>query len=103
MSREDDDDDARLFSCFKKYEEIVKQVLLFDEMTESMDPSPRSSKRKTKQNCRGNNSKGAGGTNGSVLDRQSFDEVIVQTITKFLHDLNATTIDHSNPEPPSDE
>lgn len=30
MSREGDD--ARLYSCFKKYEEIVKQVYLYSSM-----------------------------------------------------------------------
>ncbi|KAJ9178118.1 hypothetical protein P3X46_010028 [Hevea brasiliensis] len=45
MSREDDD--ARPYSCFKKYEEIVKQVLLLDELTDSMDPKSRLSKKKS--------------------------------------------------------
>ncbi|KDP44045.1 hypothetical protein JCGZ_05512 [Jatropha curcas] len=88
MSRQDDD--ARLYNCFNKYEEIVKQVILLDELTESMDP-----RRKTK--CRGNNN----GGNGSVLERESFDQVIVKTITKYLHDLNTNTI-HPDDKPSSD-
>ncbi|CAK7332327.1 unnamed protein product [Dovyalis caffra] len=98
MSREEDE--ARLYRSFEKYEEIVKQVLLLDELTESMDPSNVklpillvAIRTVGLQNPRGDN---CGGTeSGSVLDRESFDQAIVQTITKFLHDLNTSTIDPS--------
>ncbi|OAY38017.1 hypothetical protein MANES_11G146100v8 [Manihot esculenta] len=90
MSREDDDN-ARLCSCFKKYDEIVKQVLMLDELTDSVDSRSRLQKRKSKKNRRGNSN----GGNGSVVDDESFDEVIVQTITRFLHDLNTTTVDRT--------
>lgn len=44
-----------------------------------------------KKNRRGNSN----GGNGSVVDDESFDEVIVQTITRFLHDLNTTKVDRT--------
>ncbi|WCJ41016.1 hypothetical protein M5689_021907 [Euphorbia peplus] len=78
------EDDARLYICFNKYEEIVKQVLKFDELTDTMD-------HRTKRSNKGRNIVNKKGVKIAVMESESFDQVIVETISKFVDDLNAST------------
>ncbi|KAK9280069.1 hypothetical protein L1049_013754 [Liquidambar formosana] len=76
-------DDERQYRCLKKYEEIVKQVLLLDELTESMEA------KNGMQNRRKNtNGSGASTSSTTGQDQGNINQVFVQTITRFLHDLN---------------
>ncbi|XP_057954466.1 uncharacterized protein LOC131148639 [Malania oleifera] len=98
------DDDARQYRCLKKYEEIVKQVLLIDELTDSMDLASKMSKRP--KNSKGGSSsrsgvEGGGGGGAAESEEQQQqggdgnNKVFVDTITRFLNDLRSSpTHDH---------
>ncbi|RVW97329.1 hypothetical protein CK203_025938 [Vitis vinifera] len=95
MSNEEDDarvhkdqDDARQYRCFKKYEEIVKQVLLIDEMTDSMDHRARYQRHR----------RNATTSTTSMPEQGNIDGMLVQTITRFLNELNPNAIG-SDPKP----
>ncbi|XVF55466.1 hypothetical protein PTKIN_Ptkin06aG0038400 [Pterospermum kingtungense] len=88
MSTEEDEE-KRLCQCFKKYQTIVKQI---DELVEIVDVRTRPPKR-TRKNTKGSNS-----SNDPASANQPADngEVLVQTITRFLHELKP------NPTPDPD-
>ncbi|KAK8477632.1 hypothetical protein V6N13_059902 [Hibiscus sabdariffa] len=84
MSREEEEE-RRLDQCLRKYQTMVKQ---FDELADMMDARTRAPKRR--RNTRGSSSSNEPGASANQPDNG---EVLVQTITRFLHDLkpNPTT------------
>ncbi|POO01237.1 hypothetical protein TorRG33x02_029910 [Trema orientale] len=82
------DDDARQYRCFNKYQEMVKQVLFLDELTDSFDPRHNTTRLPT-QKRKQKGSSSSTNNNGSSNQQESFDQMMVQTITRFLSDLNS--------------
>ncbi|QCE05969.1 hypothetical protein DEO72_LG9g978 [Vigna unguiculata] len=77
-------DEIRLYECARKYEIIVKQ---FDELVGIMNTVP---KTKWRKGGRG----GASGRRASSNQNQSNrNEAIVQTVTRFLHELSTKSTD----------
>ncbi|KAG2690177.1 hypothetical protein I3760_09G174600 [Carya illinoinensis] len=75
------EDETRLHQCAKKYEKIVKQ---FDELIEIMNS----------RNCQPKQQRGSRGNSSTVAASQPEEnEVVVQTITKFLHELKTNPTD----------
>uniref|UniRef100_A0A2C9V8F4 Uncharacterized protein n=1 Tax=Manihot esculenta TaxID=3983 RepID=A0A2C9V8F4_MANES len=86
MSKQEDEDEKRLYQCAKKYEKIVKQ---FDELMEIMNDRSRPLKRRRRPSS---SSKGSwkAPRPASPIEAEN-KEAFVHTITKFLHDLRAKT------------
>lgn len=80
----DVDDDRRLYECARKYEIMVKQ---FDELAGMMNNKTTVPKRRKSRN-------GSAGARATVSSSQrNNDEAIVQTVTRFLHELRASPTD----------
>ncbi|KAG4397001.1 hypothetical protein AAZX31_10G050800 [Glycine max] len=78
---EDLDDEKRLYECLRKYETIVKQ---FEELMGIMSNGNAVPKTKWRKGRRGNAS-GGGAAASSIQTNNN--EVLVQTVTRFLHEL----------------
>ncbi|KAL9416230.1 hypothetical protein AB3S75_039427 [Citrus x aurantiifolia] len=83
MSKEDDDE-ARFYRSFRKYEKMVKQMRRFDEIAVIMD-AVRSSSTKKKRNSEG---QGSCSSTGVADNQENSNRLLVETITKFLNELN---------------
>ncbi|CAJ1968524.1 unnamed protein product [Sphenostylis stenocarpa] len=79
-------DEIRLYRCARKYETIVKQ---FDELVEIMNNTTTIPKTRRKSR-RGGASGGKASGSSNQLNRN---EVIVQTVTRFLHELRTNPTD----------
>ncbi|KAI3849732.1 hypothetical protein MKW98_026646 [Papaver atlanticum] len=95
MSREEDD--KRQYQCLRKYEAIVKQVcgssvFRFDELIDMMNARTRPPKRRrVSSSSRGSVSASAASTTAAPTSVQpGMDDLFVQTITRFLDELNTT-------------
>ncbi|KAF1860336.1 hypothetical protein Lal_00037675 [Lupinus albus] len=78
------DDERRLYECVRKYETVVKQI---DELMGMMNNNIGTKSRK-------NRSRSASGARASVSSSQrNNNEALVQTLTKFLHELGASPTD----------
>ncbi|BAU03273.1 hypothetical protein VIGAN_UM061800 [Vigna angularis var. angularis] len=78
-------DEIRLYECARKYETIVKQ---FDELMEIMNNDTTVPKTKWGKSRRGSASDGRASSNQSNRN-----EAIVQTVTRFLHELRTKSTD----------
>ncbi|XP_022640940.1 uncharacterized protein LOC111242361 isoform X1 [Vigna radiata var. radiata] len=80
-------DEIRLYECARKYETIVKQ---FDELMGIMnnDTTVPIPKTKWRKSGRGGASDGRASSNQSNRN-----EAIVQTVTRFLHELRNNSAD----------
>ncbi|EEF42948.1 conserved hypothetical protein [Ricinus communis] len=89
MSKEgeaEDNDERKLYQCARKYEKIVKQ---FNKLIEMMNQRTRPPKRrKLSSRCKESSSDATAPASSSQPDSN---EVLVQSITKFLQDLRAKT------------
>ncbi|XP_058740323.1 uncharacterized protein LOC131612572 [Vicia villosa] len=81
------DDERRLHICAKKYETIIKQ---FDELMEIMNADNTLVQPRKRQKRSGSNASTS--TSSHQLYRES-NEVILQTVTKFLQELGANPSD----------
>ncbi|TKY52925.1 hypothetical protein E2542_SST24447 [Spatholobus suberectus] len=83
---EDVNDERRLYECARKYETIVKQ---FDELVEIMNNGTAVPK-KWRKSRRGSASGGRAAVSSSQPNNN---EALVQTVTRFLHELRIKPTD----------
>ncbi|KAA3455139.1 hypothetical protein EPI10_018198 [Gossypium australe] len=81
MSTEEEEE-KRLNQCIRKYQIMIKQI---DELVEMMD-HVRTRPPKRRRSTRGNNSSNDPAVSANQPDDR---EVIVQIITRFLHELKS--------------
>ncbi|RDX79953.1 hypothetical protein CR513_39560, partial [Mucuna pruriens] len=84
ISDDVNDDERRLYECARKYETIVRQ---FDELVEIMSKGIAVPKRRKSR--RGSASGGRAGSSSQPNNN----EVLVQTVTRFLHELRTNPSD----------
>ncbi|KAJ4704894.1 hypothetical protein OWV82_021738 [Melia azedarach] len=82
MSNEEEDE-RRLYRCVKKYKKIVKQ---FDELIEMISSRTKPPKRRRVNSSSGGSSNA---TTPASSSQPNNNEVFVQTISRFLHELRA--------------
>ncbi|KAK7345567.1 hypothetical protein VNO77_16172 [Canavalia gladiata] len=87
MVSEDVNDERRLYECARKYETIVRQ---FDELVGLMNNG--TSMPKWPKSRRGNAS---GGRTSVSTSQPNNNEALVQTVTRFLHELRVNPTDLS--------
>ncbi|RZC83608.1 hypothetical protein C5167_046393 [Papaver somniferum] len=93
MSREEDD--RRQYQCLRKYEAIVKQVcgssvFRFDELIDMMNARTRPPKRRRVSSSSSSRGSGSATTAAPTPVQPGMDDLFVQTITRFLDELNTT-------------
>ncbi|KAB1223829.1 hypothetical protein CJ030_MR2G009182 [Morella rubra] len=82
------EDERRFHQCLKKYDKIVNQ---FDELIEMMNTKSRLPKRRGgSSGSKGSSSTAAPSSSSQPADNN---EVFVQTITRFLHEIKTNPTD----------
>ncbi|KAG4970536.1 hypothetical protein JHK82_036225 [Glycine max] len=97
---EDLDDEKRLYECVRKYEIIVKQ---FDELMAIMSNGNAVAKTKwrkvgspnaaIKEGMQGRRGNASGGRAAASSIQTNNNEIVVQTVTRFLHELRNNPTD----------
>ncbi|XP_026423824.1 uncharacterized protein LOC113320102 isoform X3 [Papaver somniferum] len=82
MSREEDD--RRQYQCLRKYEAIVKQLI------DMMNARTRPPKRRRVSSSSSSRGSGSATTAAPTPVQPGMDDLFVQTITRFLDELNTT-------------
>ncbi|CAL0321396.1 unnamed protein product [Lupinus luteus] len=83
ISSNEVDDERRLYECVRKYETVVNQI---DELMGMMNNIGKKSRK--------SRSRSASGARASVSSSQrNNNEALVQTLTRFLHELGANPTD----------
>ncbi|TQD80397.1 hypothetical protein C1H46_034041 [Malus baccata] len=88
MSNKEVEEERRLYQCARTYEKIVKQC---DELIGMMDTGSKLPKRRKNST-----------TAPAPASQQEDNEVLVQTITRFLHDLRTNPAEPESSTTPGD-